>query len=766
MSSKITIYGIINHEDSDLFESAGSLTLRTPRNVPNFNETTQLSIPGYVKQICAGQSHILALTQDGNVFSYGSNQFGQRGSTGPGFQLVMKNVVQITAGLYHSAAATRDNKIYVWGRGSEGQLGLGDTENVEKPTELNIQGQEVCCGSFHTLVRNGETCYVMGENQNGQLGVLGQHISPVKLSIPVEQMAAGLDHSLFLYKGQVFVTGNNLFGQCGVSEQVVREPIKLQLNFEVQQVIASMGTFSCVISKQGKVYFWGTGSWGYARKCTPLEELCKLEDGQRVSQVISGENFAMLKCLDGWYVFGMNKMPENYSQQQTHRIQLSKVNLVDGQICAGLNVVFVYSHNQEVQKPIQQMTVDQGSYVSQSSEQDYKQRPSYKQNNELRQSYQLAQSVTYQPSSAMKSSQIPPSAMRQSQQVTNVSQFSNQISSSLQFQNEYQSNKIETTKQGKDYKLSDLLYRSDHKQDIRQELKLDLRQSEQKIRTESRTPDNRNDQKQNDKKSDNKQPYKEDELKHELKQELLKLEKRQEQFKQEIINQQQQLDKKNENLREITFGFKSDMKPLQERNTAQQPQKCYDCQHFVQKNDYYQKHIKFQEEEINNLKKELDILKNQIKQKDNYVNELENRILKYQETSFKQVGLQQQQQLLQQQQQQLQQQQPTIYKPTMEVRLKSEEKQPVTREEQLINYQKIIDYSPKIYRQPIIDQSPKERNFNTSIIDKIQTYQQSAKAARPVHQNLMNRYSAHEVQPQQIYQPNTYVIPQYFKARN
>ncbi|CAD8051028.1 unnamed protein product [Paramecium sonneborni] len=753
MSTKITIYGIINHEDSDLFESAGSLTLRTPRNVPNFNETTQLTIPGYVKQICAGQSHILALTQDGNVYSYGSNQFGQRGSIGPGFQLVMKNVLQIAVGLYHSVAVTKDNRIYVWGRGTEGQLGLGDTENLEKPTELNIQGQEVCCGSFHTLVRNGETCYAMGENQNGQLGVLGQHITPVKLDIPVDQMAAGLDHSLFLYQGQVFVTGNNLFGQCGVSDQVVREPVKLQLNFDVQQVIASMGTFSCAISKQGKVYFWGTGSWGYARKCTPLEDLCKLEEGQKVSQVISGENFAMLKCQDGWYVFGMNKMPENYSQQQTHRIQLNKVNLVDGQICAGPNIVFVYSLNYEVQKTIQQMSVDQGSYVSQSSEQDYKQRSSYKQNTESRQSHLLTQSVSYQPTSAMKSSQIPPSALRQSQQVTNISQFSNSVNSSSQYSNEYQSNKIDT-KQGKDYKLSDLLYRSDHKQDIRQELKLDLKQSEQKVKTESKTPDNRNDLKQNDRKSDYKQTAKEDELKNELKQELMKLEKRQEQFKQEIINQQQQLDKKNENLKEITFGFKSELKPLQERNITQYPQKCYDCQHFVQKNEYYQKHIKFQEEEISNIKKELEILKNQLRQKDNYVNELENRILKYQETNFKQVNLQSQQQ------------QPSIYKPTMEVRLKSEEKQPVVREDTQINYQKIIDYSPKIYRQAIIEQSPKERTFNTSIIDKIQTYQQSAKATRPVHQNLMNRYSAHEVQPQQIYQPNTYVIPQYFKARN
>ena len=41
-----------------------------------------------------------------------------------------------------------------------------------------------------------------------------------------------------------------------------------------------MGTFSGVQTKQGKLYFWGTGSWGYARKCTPIEELCKIEDGK------------------------------------------------------------------------------------------------------------------------------------------------------------------------------------------------------------------------------------------------------------------------------------------------------------------------------------------------------------------------------------------------------------------------------------------------------------------------------------------------------
>lgn len=43
----------------------------------------------------------------------------------------------------------------------------------------------------------------MGENQNGQLGVKGQHNKPQKLSIPVDQMAAGLDHTIFLSNGNV-----------------------------------------------------------------------------------------------------------------------------------------------------------------------------------------------------------------------------------------------------------------------------------------------------------------------------------------------------------------------------------------------------------------------------------------------------------------------------------------------------------------------------------------------------------------------------------
>lgn len=54
MNTKLTIFGNITADDTDPYESTGSLTLRSPRNVPNFDESFTLTVPGEVKQICAG----------------------------------------------------------------------------------------------------------------------------------------------------------------------------------------------------------------------------------------------------------------------------------------------------------------------------------------------------------------------------------------------------------------------------------------------------------------------------------------------------------------------------------------------------------------------------------------------------------------------------------------------------------------------------------------------------------------------------------------
>lgn len=51
--------------------------------------------------------------------------------------------------------------VYSWGRGEDGQLGLGDTNDQDRPVivdALKSKGVvQVACGSGHTVVLSGES---------------------------------------------------------------------------------------------------------------------------------------------------------------------------------------------------------------------------------------------------------------------------------------------------------------------------------------------------------------------------------------------------------------------------------------------------------------------------------------------------------------------------------------------------------------------------------------------------------------------------------
>lgn len=65
-----------------------------------------------------------------------------------------KIVKCIYAGYRHSAAVTEDGELYTWGEGDHGRLGHGDNNPRYSPTlvhDLSGVGS-VACGSAHTLV--------------------------------------------------------------------------------------------------------------------------------------------------------------------------------------------------------------------------------------------------------------------------------------------------------------------------------------------------------------------------------------------------------------------------------------------------------------------------------------------------------------------------------------------------------------------------------------------------------------------------------------
>ncbi|KAF7825627.1 ultraviolet-B receptor UVR8-like [Senna tora] len=118
-----------------------------------------------VAKAAAGLWHTLCVTVDGQIFSFGGNQFGQlgTGSDQPEASprlldascLENKHSSIVSCGARHSAVLTDDGQFFTWGWNKYGQLGLGDSVDRNIPSQVTIGGctpRNVACGWWHTLV--------------------------------------------------------------------------------------------------------------------------------------------------------------------------------------------------------------------------------------------------------------------------------------------------------------------------------------------------------------------------------------------------------------------------------------------------------------------------------------------------------------------------------------------------------------------------------------------------------------------------------------
>ncbi|CAI9098273.1 OLC1v1034892C1 [Oldenlandia corymbosa var. corymbosa] len=131
--------------------------------------TAVVSLSGTsIEAVAAGLWHTICVSSDGRVRSFGGNQFGQLGvGTTSADQVetlprvldapILENSMAkaVSCGARHNVLLTDDGKVYCWGWNKYGQLGLGDAIDRSSPAPVPLEGftpRSTTCGWWHTLL--------------------------------------------------------------------------------------------------------------------------------------------------------------------------------------------------------------------------------------------------------------------------------------------------------------------------------------------------------------------------------------------------------------------------------------------------------------------------------------------------------------------------------------------------------------------------------------------------------------------------------------
>lgn len=195
---------------------------------------------GTVVQIAAGPSYVIAVMEDGTVYSFGS---GTNFCLGHGeqhnelqprviqsFRRKGIHVVRVSAGDEHVVALDSSGYVHTWGKGYCGALGHGDEIDKTTPELLSsLKGHlavQVCASKRKTFVLADDgSLYGFGWMGFGSLGFPDRGVSD-KVTRPrvlkslsshhISQVSTGLYHTVVVSnQGRIFGFGDNERAQLG-----------------------------------------------------------------------------------------------------------------------------------------------------------------------------------------------------------------------------------------------------------------------------------------------------------------------------------------------------------------------------------------------------------------------------------------------------------------------------------------------------------------------------------------------------------------------
>lgn len=234
-------------------------------------------------QIAGGEQTLYAVTPDGKVYATGYNAGGRLGIGGvesvttptliESLQHVVIKKVAVNSGGKHCIALSADGEVFSWGEGEDGKLGHGNRDSYDRPKLIeSLSGLgviDVACGSAHSAcITNQGHVLTWGKGRYGRLGhgdsedQLSPKLVEGLLGYRAIDIACGSGDAQTLCitdDDNVWSWGDGDYGKLGRGgSDGCKQPMKIESLAGLGVIKVECGSqFSVALTRSGSVYSWG-----------------------------------------------------------------------------------------------------------------------------------------------------------------------------------------------------------------------------------------------------------------------------------------------------------------------------------------------------------------------------------------------------------------------------------------------------------------------------------------------------------------------------
>lgn len=266
-------------ENGDLYtwgnNEHGQLGYQTVKGY--FDYPTRVELPGKVIAISMGAAHSGAVLEDGSLYTWGKNTSCELGydtvdkeyNPKPEKVAALEHVTDFSCGSRHSGAVTEDGTLYTWGSNTDAQLGRHTPDQQEAaPGKVDMPGGgkvlNIDFGFEHSAAITEDGLYMWGKDFF--MGTPSGQNRPVKIdisnSIAVSLYPDGMNNGVVTSDGFLYTWGSNDYGELGdgtTNDRFV--PEKVATLSHIQSACMGQET-SGAVTRDGSVYVWGTNAFG------------------------------------------------------------------------------------------------------------------------------------------------------------------------------------------------------------------------------------------------------------------------------------------------------------------------------------------------------------------------------------------------------------------------------------------------------------------------------------------------------------------------